>query len=107
MNDLDIAHKYVNKYNNAKQRGVEFTLTLADMKRLMNRKTCYYTKQKLTDSGKRGRTIDRINSKLGYVKGNVVACTVEANSLKNTLLEQSGISLTVVKRMIKNIEEGM
>lgn len=105
MNDLEIARRMVSKADNAKQRGIEFDLSFADMKRLLSRKTCYYTRNKFTETGGNKRTLDRINSKLGYTKANTVACTSACNKLKNRLLEELGVHVKVVKKMIKEIEE--
>ena len=105
MNDLDIARKMCSKADNAKQRGLEYSLSFADVKRLMLRKTCFYSKRKFTDVGGDKRTFDRIDSKLGYTKANTVACTSSMNKLKNRLLEELDVNLVVVKRMIKSIED--
>ena len=105
MKDIAIARKMVSKQDNAKQRGIEYDLSFADMKRLMTRKTCFYSRVEFKDTGKHSRTLDRIDSKLGYTKANTVACTRDMNTLKNRMLEDLGINLKVIKKMIKHLEE--
>ena len=105
MKDLYIARKMVAKADNAKQRGIEFTLTFADVKKLVMRKTCYYTKNKLEEEGNNKRTFDRIDSRLGYTKDNTVACTSSANKLKNRIMEELEIDISVVKHMIDIVEK--
>lgn len=104
MNDITIAKKLLSKQANAKQRGIPFSLSFADTKRLMTRKTCYYTGVKLTQEGENQRTFDRIDSTKGYTKENTIVCTYKVNCLKNRLLEELGVSLTVVKRIIAEME---
>ena len=89
----------------ASNRNKDFNLTRTDIRRLLERKTCFYTG--LPFSTKEGspyiRTIDRVNANRGYVKGNVVACCKVVNEFKNQLLENgNGLSLDrkVIKRML-------
>lgn len=85
---IDIAQKYKNLVQSAQSRNKEFNLTFNDVKKLLKRKTCYYTKVKFDNTNPRyARTIDRKNASLGYVRGNVVACTHQANSLKEHIFE--------------------
>lgn len=94
-NDFDsyVAFKYLAKKKNATQRGIEFSLTLSDMRNLLRRKCCYYTGVKLTDHAEScvadKRTIERLDSDKGYTKENTVACSYAANMLKNTLFEDN------------------
>lgn len=87
---IAIAQKYKNLVQSAKSRNKEFNLTFNDVKKLIERKTCYYTKVKFNNNDPRYvRTIDRKNASLGYVRGNVVACTKQANYLKENIFESS------------------
>jgi len=79
--------KYKNKVQNAKERGIEFSLSLTSFINLMKAKKCQYSGVFLTepDSGSPSptdRTIDRIDPSKGYIKGNVVVCCHAANQLK-------------------------
>lgn len=88
MTDQEIARKYLDKIHNAKQRNIEFNLSLTAFKNLMRAKKCRYTKMVLTE-GKDGalivsdRTIDRKDSSKGYIKGNCVAVCHGANQFKS------------------------
>ena len=57
----------------------------SDIENLLNQTKCYYTNLEFTVTDV--LTIDRVNSKLGYVKGNVVACRSSINQIKSNLLE--------------------
>lgn len=88
--ELYVARKFCSKAQNAKDRGLEFTITLTSMRNILKAKKCFYTGLPLTlpDPAMDGRlrptdlTIDRIDATKGYVPGNVVACCHAANSLK-------------------------
>lgn len=89
--DLIVADKLKQMKASADKRNKEFNLTFTDVKRLLKRKTCYYTGLKFNpDDTNLGLTIDRIDNKLGYVKGNVVSCCNAVNSLKEHILERDG-----------------
>lgn len=92
-----VAKFYLNKHKNAFSRGIEFSINLISLRNVLKAKRCYWTgieltHPPLTNSGeyppgykKRPSdvTIERIDSRKGYVKGNVVACSQYANSLKS------------------------
>jgi hypothetical protein len=116
--DLKVANKLRRKAQDAKTRGIEFSLTFQSMKNLMKAKRCYYTGIVLTEPvglqdgdtgrGASDRTIDRIDGSKGYVPGNVVACCNAANNIKAQL---EGAGLTGLKagrkifdKSIKRIE---
>lgn len=71
----------------AEKRKLDFNLEDDDIRKLLERKTCYYTGARFSKTKKFRRTIDRVDNTKGYIKGNVVACTHAANQLKNVLLE--------------------
>jgi hypothetical protein len=95
--NIQVSEKLIQLYRSAKNRNLEFNLTIGDVSKLLKRKTCYYTGMKLkrytytddmTSRTIDGLTIDRIDSSLGYVKGNVVACSHFANLMKERLFEK-------------------
>lgn len=108
--DYMVARKYKSLFESARSRGKEFNLSLGDVRRLVERKTCAYTGVKLTD--KRGepnsRTIDRLDHCAGYVRGNVFAVSSRANNLKNQLFEMKGgmsrAPLTEVLKLCETIK---
>jgi len=90
MCDLVLAKRYLSKAANAKARGIPFDLPMLSYVNLMKAKRCKYTGLLLTSPriGKalRGtdRTVERLDSNRGYVKGNVVAICHAANQFKST-----------------------
>lgn len=100
--DYEVANKFISLVSNASTRGKEFNLSLADVKRLLTKKRCEYTGIELTKAtstppNPTDRTIDRLDSSLGYVQGNVFAVSHHANSLKNVLFEKESESKTTVE----------
>ena len=80
--DTKVAKKYLSLKESAKARDKPFNLTLTGIANMARSKVCYYSGLPLTN---KTRTIDRVNSSLGYVTGNVVACHVTINQLKADL----------------------
>lgn len=115
ISDEDIAKKFIQIKKSAERRDKEFNLSLKEIKRLLNRKTCYFTGTKIykgdekqgTDPLDIVRTFDRLDSEKGYIIGNVVACSHFANQLKNTLFESpKGVALgkeKLVKKMMEKL----
>ena len=98
--ELQVAKKYSRLLHSAASRGLPFNLTLSDIRKLLKRKTCAYTKVEFDDKVENfHRTIDRIDCNLGYVKGNVVACTHEANQLKEHFFEHNGFNPDTVNKI--------
>lgn len=95
MKDIFVAKKMVNLQRSARDRGIEFDLSFATVKRLLSRKTCYYTREELT---RHNRSIDRVDNTKGYVDDNVVACTIEINGFK------ANLSHTQIKRLAKAMD---
>jgi hypothetical protein len=103
--DEQIARKFIQLKGSADKRGKDWNLTLADIRKLLQRKTCHYTGVKFTEEGKYARTVDRIDNTKGYVKGNVVACTHWANQMKNELFELPDPMIKHMKKLISKVEE--
>jgi len=106
MNDLEIAKKYVSKANRAKQAGHEFELSFTSFKNMMKAKKCQYTNLKLTENRSDNqhtrfldRTIDRIDSTKGYIKGNVITACHGANNFKSIF--EDGINPLTPEMAIK------
>lgn len=78
----------------ASKRGLECTLSLEDVEKLLSVKRCYYTGIRFTD--KKPRTFDRVDNSKGYIPGNVVACIEQVNQMKAFYLE----ALTISKNQI-------
>lgn len=101
--DAQLASLYLHKLNNAKERGIEFSLTLSDMKRIVQRKTCYYSGQQLIreNNHKNRPTFDRKDNTKGYTKENTVLCCHWVNQMKNDLFESPCGYQTDVGTLIK------
>lgn len=91
-------HRIINKWNSiqasAHSRGKEFNLTLLSVRNLLSAKKCYYTGRPLTE---KNISIDRIDNTKGYVIGNVCACDIEVNNLKNSLSKKD------IEKILKNM----
>lgn len=69
----------------AKSRNLEFTLRIEEFTQLA-KSNCYYCDSRprqYADSVRNG--VDRLDSKLGYVNGNVITCCSVCNKMKGTL----------------------
>ena len=79
--------------NNAKKRGIEFTLTLEEFKKLREIKTCFYTGVDLVldlpVQQSNSWTLDRADNKLRYIYSNVVVCSYEANQEKSRTFDEA------------------
>lgn len=103
--DFALARKYISKALNARKRGLEFSLSLAELKKLLSRKTCYYTGAPFEESGGNSLTLDRIDSTLGYVSGNVVACRDVINNIKCLILEGGNNHLKITLKEFKALAD--
>lgn len=86
--ELALMLKYRNKVNNAKERKIEWKLSFSQYKKILQSKTCRYTKKKFDLSDEKSDnyiTLDRIDSSVGYIPGNVVACSKIANRIKGNI----------------------
>lgn len=87
MTDLDIAKRLVSTSNSAYKRGIEFDLSFAKLKKVMQTKKCYITGVQLThvngDDNK--LTLDRLDNEKGYSDDNIIACAHVVNQQKGSL----------------------
>ena len=82
ISDLEVAKKMINLKQSADSRSIKFDLSFLTVKKLMEQKKCFYTSRSFENKGDYALSIDRMDNKLGYIEGNVVACTVEMNRKK-------------------------
>jgi hypothetical protein len=69
---------------------------------MMEQKKCFYTGRQFEAKGDFSLSIDRIDNKLGYIEGNVVACTVEINRKKTDItLEEIEMIYIAIKKSKK------
>jgi hypothetical protein len=103
VTDLDVANKLIKLYQSAKDRQIDFDLSLNKVRQLLQVKTCYYTGVAFEEEGKNARSIDRVDSDKGYIDDNVVACTVDINGKKSNLTnEEIEMLYTKLKQWHKN-----
>ena len=108
--DIILAKKYLRKLESSTDRGLSFELTLADMRRLYRRKTCAYTgvtfsNTKTKEPSPRSRTLERIDSSIGYTKDNTVVITHEANQFKSTWERGKGFDFNMAKKVVKAVDK--
>jgi hypothetical protein len=85
LTDLEVAKKMIKIFQSAVDRKLDFDLSFNTVKKLLLEPNCFYTGKKFEESGAFSRSFDRVDSDLGYVEGNVVACTVDINAKKSNL----------------------
>ena len=87
--DTQVAKKYLSLQQSAHYRGLEFNLSLTSVRNIMNAQKCYYTGKRISynapGTSPNKLTFDRKDASLGYIKGNVVACSHEFNQKKSSL----------------------
>jgi hypothetical protein len=105
ITDLDVAKKMLNLKQSADSRNIKFDLSFLVLKNLMEQKKCFYTGRVFDGKGDYALSIDRIDNKIGYIDGNVVACTVEINRKKTdiTIEEIEMIYKAIKKTKIKTL----
>jgi hypothetical protein len=93
---------------NAKKRQIEHSISIDYLEELWNSQNglCYYTKKPMLkdlqniESNYDSVSIDRIDSSLGYVEGNVVLCRWVINRMKNDL--SNSYFLETISEIYKN-----
>lgn len=96
IDDFLIAKKYRRKVQNARERGIKFELSLLSFYNLFKRTHCPFSGKLLTADN---ASIDRIDNRKGYVKGNVILCDRVFNTRKGDLtFEEMQIILEVAKK---------
>lgn len=78
----EIIEAYNRKRNNAKDRNLEFTITLENIKRIRQANACYYTGEKFNRKNY-SMSIERIDSSKGYVPGNIIPVATVVNQIKS------------------------
>lgn len=83
--------------SNAAKRGLEFKATLSDFAEFW-KKPCSYCGDDIDLIG-----VDRVDSSIGYIEGNMVACCGRCNEMKNSATLDAW--LTSMKRVISFMEQ--
>ncbi|CAH7427580.1 conserved hypothetical protein [Vibrio chagasii] len=114
---LYVAQKYTSLHKSAAKRGLDFTLSLFDLDSLLRNATCHFTGEKLVhfqhniddvESGKitlpdNYLTIDRLDSDLGYIEGNVVLCGLATNKLKDRMSNEDFNKAMNVQKLVASM----
>lgn len=89
---VSIRDRYNALKRRAKKSNIIFTITLDQFLEIWNNQNgyCFYTGIKMINkrgngSSRHSVSIDKIDPKLGYINGNVVFCTLQANTMKTDL----------------------
>lgn len=103
ITDLDVAKKLLQLRDSAKNRKYAFDMSIKTVRNLLTRKTCAYTGVKFDRTyPNKGAfpTVDRIDSEVGYIDGNVVMCTFTVNQMKGNLenVELLKVAQALLKR---------
>lgn len=83
LEDSKFCKGYMKKIESSKSRNIEFSLSFIEFSELMSQTHCAYSGIKF-DSDNRS-SLERVNPNEGYVTGNVVSVTVNANCDKSAL----------------------
>ena len=99
--DVTLTEQYQRKAKRCKDRGIGFGISFMSFKNLKTAKRCFYTGITLTPDT---HTIDRIDNKLPYVSGNVVACHKDFNNLKSQFESANNeLNVDTVERGMKKL----
>ena len=88
LKDIDIAKRLVRTQASDKKRSIDFDLSFAKLKRILNAKRCFFTGAKLNyDNPEHDHylTLDRLDALKGYTDDNLVACGRAFNLRKGEL----------------------
>ena len=77
-----LVKKYTSLQGRSRAKGMAFNLSLAEIKKLLKQKKCFFTGKPLCT---KTHSIDRVDSSKGYIMGNVVACDKHFNEKKANL----------------------
>ena len=102
ITDLVVATKYVTLARNAQTRGIDVTISFAELKRVLKQTHCYFTGVELNDINEDENqfSLDRIDNDKGYVKGNVVACARSFNQFV-----KGGLTVQQIKHLYNGLEK--
>ena len=112
MNEELIAKAYLKKAFNAKKVNQEWSISIAQFKKLYLQTHCYYSGEELSERGEDhvGKwnypTYERVDASKGYIQGNVVVICHCLNDLKGQLeAKHTPYSFEMVQRMFNKINE--
>lgn len=110
--NLYVAKKYISLHQSAASRNLAFNLSLDDVDTLLKTPRCHYTDVDLVAFPHDGKdaelpdnylTVDRVDNNQGYVRGNVVACAMNINKLKDQMSAEEFQKAITLKQMLKHM----
>ena len=112
--DRYVANYYVRKISQCRERGIEFKLSLTQVRNMLRAKRCQLTGVYLTHRNAGGYTenaratdvtIDRLDCSKPYEKGNVLAVAHYANQLKSSVENKGFTSVKAIHLMSYNLKK--
>jgi hypothetical protein len=111
--DEYVARYYLNKIKKSAERGIEFKLSLTQVKNILRAKKCQLTGIPLThtksiDKGTQANsdvTIDRLDCSLPYQKGNVTAVAHIANQIKSVFENNKNADMKMLHSLSKSLKK--
>lgn len=111
-----LEERYHKKVERTKKRGLEFSLTLDDWfmmgEKLLGIGPCDYTNMNFSMRSVHGEkdplypTVERIDDKKGYIRGNVCVVLQRANELKDRLVDKK-TAITIIDPLDREIVQAM
>ncbi len=92
-----ITYHYSTYKSNAKKRNIPMDMTLKDFNEYW-KKSCTYCGSEINSIG-----IDRVDSSMGYIKGNMVSCCSTCNEMKMARTKDDWVSH--MKKIINHLED--
>ncbi|QXL90450.1 hypothetical protein [Salmonella phage NINP13076] len=111
----NLEERYHTKIERTRKRGLEFNLTLDDWfmmgKKLLGMGTCDYTNMPfhmgvVAEYNPKYPSVERIDDKKGYVRGNVCVVLRRANELKDCLVDKK-TAITIIEPIDREIVQAM
>lgn len=99
--DIEVAKKLIQIQQSAISRNIQFAMTFNEVKKVLNQKKCFFTEIELNNivNDPHQRTFDRIDNTVGYIDGNVVACTKYFNGVKGD------ITLDQIRLLVRGLKK--
>lgn len=104
LDEQELKKRFESKKRDARKRGIDFKLTLDDLKVLFLRNNgyCDYTGVPF-DNDKHKISIERIDDKKGYERGNVCLTSAQVNRIKDYALDKTEIKVVRIDQVQEEI----
>lgn len=104
VDEQELKKRFNSKKHDASRRGITFNLTFEDLKALFSRNAghCDYTGVKF-DEDKHKISIERLDDKLGYERGNVCLTSALVNQIKDFALDKTEVKVVRIDQVADEI----